>query len=526
VNPSAVGLDSHHQRAYDRRWWVMVVLCIALFMTVVDNLIVNVALPTLQHQLNASTTSLQWIVDAYSLVFAGLLLVGGGLGDRFGRKGALQLGLVLFVACSAVASQSTTTHSLIFWRGAMGIGASLVFPATLAIITNLFIDPTERAKAIGLWSAVSGMAVAFGPIAGGFLLRHFWWGSVFLVNVPVGLIAVVAGAFLVPTSKDPNAHRIDKLGFVLSTATVGSLVYTVIESPHWGWTSAQSLGRFAVVAVLLAAFVAWEMRVEHPLLDVKVFSNARFSAGAASIFTAFFCLFGFTFLVTQYFQFVRGYNTLSAGVHTLPFAIGAGVTAPFAARMALKFGTKRIVALGLVNMAIGLGLASRMNANTAYFGLVIVSMVIMANGLSFVTSPSTEAIMGSLSREKAGVGSAMNDTSREVGGTLGVAVSGSIFVSLYGPAVARGFKAIPHLVESLPAGLFGKAQESVYAAYAIADSPKVPTAVRPVLLNTVNNSFLDGFHLACIVGACMALAGAAMAWKFLPARAKDHASNL
>jgi hypothetical protein len=194
--------------------------------------------------------------------------------------------------------------------------------------------------------------------------------------------------------------------------------------------------------------------------------------------------------------------------------------------MALKFGTKRIVALGLVNMAIGLGLASRLDANTAYFGLVLISMVIMANGLSFVTSPSTEAIMGSLSREKAGVGSAMNDTSREVGGTLGVAVSGSIFVSLYGPAVAKGFKAIPHLVESLPAGLFGKAQESVYAAYAIAESPKVPSTVRPVLLTTVNNSFLNGFHLACIVGACMALAGAAMAWKFLPARAKDHASNL
>lgn len=526
VSSSAANFEARHSKAYERRWWVMLVLSVALFMTVVDNLIVNVALPTLQHQLNASTTSLQWIVDAYSLVFAGLLLVGGGLGDRFGRKGALQLGLVLFVLCSAIASHSTTTHSLIFWRGAMGVGAALVFPATLAIITNLFIDPIERAKAIGLWSAVSGMAVAFGPIAGGFLLRHFWWGSVFLINVPVGLVAVIAGAFLIPTSKDPNAHRIDKVGFLLSTATVGLLVYTVIESPHWGWRSIDSLGRFGIVAVLLSAFVWWESRHDEPLLDVTVFTNARFSAGAASIFVAFFCLFGFTFLVTQYFQFVRGYNTLSAGVHTLPFAIGAGVTAPFAARLALKFGTKRIVALGLVNMAIGLSIMSRQDAHAPYFGWVIVSMVIMANGLSFVTSPSTEAIMGSISREKAGVGSAMNDTSREVGGTLGVAVSGSIFVSLYGPSIARSFSNIPHLVENLPAGLFNKAQESVYAAYAIADSPKVPDAVRPALHAAVNNSFLTGFHRSSLVMACMALAGAVMAWKFLPARAKEHTSNL
>lgn len=511
-----------NEKAYERRWWVLVVLCISLFLVVMDNLIVNVALPTLQHELNASTTALQWIVDAYSLVFAGLLLVAGGLGDRFGRKGSLQMGLVLFAVCSTFGAFSSSTNSLIFWRGAMGVGAAFVFPATLAIITNLFLDPIERAKAIGLWSAVSGMAVAFGPIVGGFLLKHYWWGSVFLVNIPFVVIALVAGAFIIPKSKSPHAHALDYVGFLLSTITVGNLVYTVIESPHWGWGSGRSNIGFAVTVVALAIFVKWEMTREEPLLEVKVFKNARFSAAAAGITIAFFCLFGFTFLVTQYFQFVRGYDSLSAGIHTLPFAFGAGITAPFAARAALKYGTKRVVALGLLNMAIGLTIASRMDQNSAYFGPVIISMVIMANGLSLVTSPSTDAIMGALSKDKAGVGSAVNDMSREVGGTLGVAVSGSVFVSLYGPSIVRSFTKIPGLVKNLPAGVFEKTQESVYAAYAVASSDKLPAQLHPTVRDAVSSAFLDGFSRACIVTAVAALVGSLFALKFLPAHA-SHA---
>ena len=508
-----------NEKAYARRWWVMVVLCISLFLVVMDNLIVNVALPTLQHELNASTTALQWIVDSYSLVFAGLLLVAGGLGDRFGRKGSLQLGLVLFAICSTMGAFSNSTNTLIFWRGAMGVGAALVFPATLAIITNLFVDPIERAKAIGMWSAVSGMAVAFGPIVGGFLLKHYWWGSVFLVNIPFVVLALVAGAFIIPKSRSPHNHALDYVGFILSTITVSTLVYTVIESPHWGWGSARSNIGFAVASVALAIFVKWEMTREEPLLEVAVFKNARFSAASAGITIAFFCLFGFTFLVTQYFQFVRGYDSLSAGIHTLPFAFGAGITAPFAARAALKFGTKRVVALGLFNMALGLFLASRMDQNTPYFGLVIVSMVIMANGLSLVTSPSTDAIMGALSKDKAGVGSAVNDMSREVGGTLGVAVVGSVFVSLYGPSIVRSFNNIPGLVKNLPAGVFEKAQDSVYAAYAVAASDKLPKQLQGTVNDAVSHAFLDGFGRACVVTGIAALVGCAFALKFLPAHA-------
>ena len=394
-----------------------------------------------------------------------------------------------------------------------------MFPATLAIITNLFVDPIERAKAIGLWSAVSGMAVAFGPVVGGFMLEHFWWGSVFLINLPIVAISLIAGARLIPDSRNPDAHALDKVGFLLSVIAIGSLVFTVIESPHWGWGSQKSNLGFGIAVLTLIGFVLFESKKEAPLLEVTFFKSARFSAATGSIGIAFFCLFGFTFLVTQYFQFVRGYDTLSAGVHTIPFAVGAGVTAPLAARAALKFGTKRIVALGLFNMSLGLLIASRMDADSSYWGHVIIGMVLMANGLSFVTSPSTDAVMGSLPREKAGVGSAVNDISREVGGTLGVAVVGSVFVSLYTPQLVRSFEKIPGLIDGLNKTnpeLYPMAQDSVGAAFAI--SQQTPAALQPLVMNAVSDSFVHGFQTACLVGVGMALVGSIFALKFLPAR--------
>lgn len=515
-------LEHQHAKAYERRWWVLGILSTSVFLVVVDNLIVNVALPTLQRDLNATVTSLQWIVDAYSLVFACLLLAGGSIGDRFGRKRALQVGLVLFAVFSAIAAFSSSSSGLIVWRGAMGIGAALVFPATLAIITNLFTDRVERAKAIGLWSAVSGMAVAFGPVAGGFLLEHFWWGSVFLVNIPIVAVSLVIGHFLIPDSKEPERHPFDTVGLVLSIAAVGVLVFTVIESPRWGWGSAKSIIGFAVALAALASFVRYESRRRHPLLEVNFFRNARFSAATGSIGIAFFCLFGFTFLVTQYFQFVRGYDPLSSGVHTLPFAVGAGITAPIAARLALRWGTTRVVAAGLASMSVGFFIMSQVDADASYWGPVIISMLFMACGLSLVTSPSTEAVMGSLPREKAGVGSAMNDLSREVGGVLGVAVTGSVFLSLYSPRLVELFGQIPGLVPALPDGVLGQARESVGAAYSVGQlSPEV---VRPQVFSAVSESFMHGFGAACLFVSVAALVGSLAALRFLPARGVDHSS--
>ena len=500
-----------------RRWAILPVLCLSLFLVVMDNTIVNVALPTLSRELGATTSQLQWIVDAYSLVFAGLLLAFGSLGDRYGRKGALQVGLVLFGITSVLASLAGTAEQLIAARAAMGIGAALVFPATLAILTNVFTDPSERAKAIGAWSAVSGLAVALGPVTGGWLLEHFWWGSIFLVNIPIIAVALVLGQRLVPTTKDPDAGRLDPVGLVSSIAAVVLLVYTVIEAPKHGWTSGLTIGGFVLAGALLAAFVRWELHRTDPMLDVRVFRNARFSAASASVAIAFFGLFGFIFLITQYFQFVRGYSTLSAGLHTLPFAFAAAIGAPLAALLALRFGTKWVVAGGLASMSIGFFWASTLQADTSYWGVVVPQMVLLGAGLTLTTAPATEAILGSLPKEKAGVGSAVNDTTRELGGTLGVAAIGSVFSSLYGPELVRRLSGLP-----IPADALEAARSSVQAAAVVAE--QAPPAGRPIILDAATNAFLDGLSGGVRVAGVATVLGAIAAALFLPSRevSPDH----
>ncbi len=503
-----------------RRWAILAVLGLSVFLVVVDNTIVNVALPTLSRELDAGTSQLQWIVDSYSLVFAGLLLAFGSLGDRYGRKGALQIGLVLFGLTSVAAAFSGSATGLITARAAMGVGAALVFPATLAILTNVFTDPTERAKAIGVWSAISGLAVALGPLTGGYLLEHFWWGSIFLVNVPIVLTALVLGHRLVPTTKDPDAGRLDPLGLVLSISAIALLVYTVIEAPHRGWTDPVTIASFAVFAVLFVTFVLWERRRHDPMLDVTVFANPRFSAASFSVAVAFFGLFGFIFLITQYFQVIRGYSTLSAGLHTLPFAITAAVTAPIAARLALRFGSTKVVATGLASMAFGFAWASTLDVDTPYWGPIVLQMMFTAAGMTMTTAPSTEAILGSLPRHKAGVGSAVNDTTRELGGTLGVAVVGSVFSSLYGPKLLELLAGLPIPDEALDA-----AEGSVQAAVAVADM--APPAGRDIILDATRTAFLDGFSGGVRIAAAAAALGSISAMIFLPAsgRDMDHATT-
>lgn len=494
-----------------RRWLILAVLATSVFLVVVDNTIVNVALPRLSTDLGASTTELQWIVDAYSLVFAGLLLAGGALGDRLGRKGALQIGLIIFASMSTLGAFASSSGQLIAARGAMGVGAALVFPATLAILTNVFTDPTERAKAIGAWSAVSGAAVAFGPITGGLLLEHFWWGSVLLVNLPIVAVSLVAGAVLVPTSRDPEVSRFDIPGIILSISAIGLLVFTVIEGPHWGWNSARTFGGFLLAAVLITGFVLRELRTDHPMLDVRVFRIPRFSAAAGSIAVAFFALFGFIFLATQYFQFVRGYSTLSAGLHTLPFAIFAGTTAPFAARLAMRFGPRRVIATGLLSMTLGLVIASTLTTTTSYFGVVVWSMALMATGLSLVTSPATEAVMSSLPKEKAGAGAAVNDTTRELGGTLGVAVVGSVFASAYAPKIGEFLGRLP-----VPAEAVEAARDSVAAAIVVAG--RAPQEAQASIAAAAGSAFMDGMSVGCLVAAGVTLIGAISAFLLLPDR--------
>ena len=319
---------------HSRRWLILAVLCLSVFLALIDNTIVNVALPSISRELRVSTSDLQWIVDAYSLMFAALLLVGGSLGDRYGRKGALQFGLMGFGAFSILAGLSGNIDLLIVARGLMGVSAALIFPATLAILTDVFTDAKERATAVGIWTAITGLGVALGPITGGLLLEHFSWSSIFFATVPIAGTAFVLGTWLLPTSSDAASPRIDLVGFLLSITGVAALVYTTIEAPTWGWSAPITVAGYVAAAVVLTAFTVWERRVAEPMIDVELFRNIRFSAASFSIMAAFFGLFGFIFMMTQYFQLVHGYSPLSAGVHTLPFAVGRNSSVAVASPLA------------------------------------------------------------------------------------------------------------------------------------------------------------------------------------------------
>jgi EmrB/QacA subfamily drug resistance transporter len=498
-------------RIHARRWLTLSVLCVSLLVIVLDNTIVNVALPTLVRDLGTSITDLQWVVDAYTLVFAGLLLTMGSLGDRFGRQGALTAGLVIFGLGSATAAFAGGVTPLIAARGVMGVGAALIMPATLSILINVFTDTRERALAIGIWSAVAGLAVALGPVTGGFLLEHFWWGSVFLVNVPIVIAALVAGRFLVPTSRNPHQPPIDWIGALLSIAGLGALVASIIEAPTQGWTDPLILAGFAVALLGLAGFVAWEIHTPEPMLDVRFFTNPRFTAASLTISITFFALFGFIFLATQYLQFVLGYSALQAGLRTLPFAIAMMGVAPLSSKLVERFGTKRIVVLGMLVFASGLAVASTSSVTSGY-GRVGLAMVLMGAGMGFASPPATESIMGALPKEHAGVGSAVNDTSREVGGALGVAVLGSLLTSLYTSQLNAKLPAF------VPDRVRQAADSSVGAAIEV--SQRLGKVGAP-LADLAREAFVYAMVRGALVTAAVAVLGAVLAWRFLPARAVD-----
>lgn len=355
------------ERGYERRWWVLLVLCVSLMVITLDNTILNVALPTLVRDLHASNSQLQWMVDSYTLVFAGLLLTTGSLGDRFGRRGALQLGLAIFGAGSLLSSLAGSPEQLIATRALMGVGGAFIMPSTLSILTNTF-PANERGRAIGIWAGISGVGIALGPLAGGFLLEHFYWGSVFLVNVPITVVAIVAGRMLVPTSKDPAAPRLDLPGAALSIAGLTALLYAIIEAPQDGWTSPKILVSFAVAALLLVGFVVRELNTDQPMLDVSFFKNPRFTAASGAISLVFFALYGSTFLFTQYFQFVLGYSAVATGVKLLPMALTIMLVAPLSARFVERLGSKVVVFSGLLLVALGLmamAAVSRVDSTTS-----------------------------------------------------------------------------------------------------------------------------------------------------------------
>ena len=346
VEPDAlVGSD-----VYARRWYILAVLCLALLIVGIDGTIVNVALPSFVRELGATTSQLQWISDAYTLAFASLLLTAGSLGDRFGRRGSLVLGLIVFGLGSLASGFAGSANALIVTRAVQGIGAAFIMPATLSILTNVF-DSTERGKAIGIWAGVSGLGVAIGPVTGGWLLDHYWWGSIFMVNIPIVVAAVAATVLIVPTSRDPAGAHIDVVGTVLSIGALVTLLFAIIEGPSHGWTSPTIVTAFVIGAVLLGMFVAWELHVPEPMLDVSFFANPRFSAASVAVTFVFFALFGSLFFLTQYMQFVLGFSPLEAGVRVIPVAVALMIAAPLSSVLVARFGSKIMVTSGLVIVA-------------------------------------------------------------------------------------------------------------------------------------------------------------------------------
>lgn len=484
----------------------LAVICLGVFVISVDATIVNVALPTLSRELGADTAQLQWIVDAYTLVMSGLLLSAGSLSDRYGRRGWLNSGLALFALTSAVAAQANSADQLIAARAAMGVGAAVIFPTTLGLITNIFTDPVPRAKAIGLWAAMVGVGVAVGPISGGWLLEHFWWGSIFMVNIPVAALAIIGATLFVPSSRDPAAPRVDVPGLTLSAIGITMLVYTVIEAPTWGWTDGRTMAGFSFAAIFLVAFARWERRSTHPMLDVSVFLNRRFSGGSLAVTAGFLTLFGFIFVITQYFQFIKDYTAFQAGVRLLPVAASIALASILGPRLVERIGTTAVVATGLAVFAAGLAWASTADGATPY-AQIATQMLLLGGGLGLTFSPATEAIMGSLSADKAGVGSAVNDTTRELGGTLGVAIAGSIFASVYSG----------HLGASALTGLPADAmRHSMALAHTVIQH--LPAQQAGHVRAAVDRAFLDGLRVSSLVCAGIALGAAIVVGWLLPAR--------
>jgi EmrB/QacA subfamily drug resistance transporter len=493
-----------------RRWGILAVLCISLLVVSLDSTILNVAVPDIIRSLRASTSDLQWAIDAYAVVFAGLLLVLGSLGDRVGRKWVLLVGELVFGLGSAGSALSTSPDQLIAARAFMGIGAAAIMPSTLSILINVFTEADERARAIGIWSGTTGLGVAVGPVLGGWLLAHFWWGSVFFINVPICAAGLALGMWLVPNSRDVHAKHADVVGAVLSTSGMGLLLWGIIEAPTRSWSSPLVLGAAAGGLFVLASFVAWERRTDHPMLQLALFRSRRFSAAMGAMCLVMFALMGGLFLLTQLLQFEFGYSAFGAGMRIAPIALILVVVAPLSPRLDRRFGTKPVVFTGMALMAAGFGLLSSTSVHGTYLD-TFPALALMGLGVGLAFAPATEAVMGAVPLAEAGVGSATNSAALQVGGATGVAVLGSLLNARYRgnltPILAG--RAMPSEVHSLILGSLGGALAVAHA---------VGGALGPVLASTARLAFVNGMDLAVVVAALVVGAAAFVVVAALPDR--------
>jgi EmrB/QacA subfamily drug resistance transporter len=495
-------------REYKRRWWTLVVIALSVLIVIIDSSIVNVALPTLQRELDATGSELQWIINAYILAFAAMMLTMGTLGDRLGRARMLQAGIVLFAGASLAAAFSNSAVQLIIWRTIMGIGGAMILPATLAIITNVF-PVEERGKAIGVWAGLNGIGVALGPIVGGLLIESWDWSSIFLINLPIAAVALVAGWFLVPDSKNPNPKRLDIPGTTLSAVSLSGLIFGLIKGGDWGWTDPAIIGSLAGSAALMAIFILWERYTDHSMLEIGFFRNPRFSAGVGAVSLVALSQIGITFGLTLYMQFVQGYSALDTGIRFVPLAVGIIAGAGSSHVMVVRLGTTRVITVGFIGTTVLVGLASMWQINTAFWQL---GAIFFGWGffLGYIAAPAADAIMGGLPEARAGIGSAMNSVSRMVAGAIGIATLGTALNNIYSSSFSKAISEFP----GLPPEVVGAASDSVGVAITIAE--KLPVEAGTIIAQTARESFMDGWQIMAFISCAISVLAAIFVIRFMP----------
>lgn len=493
-----------------RRGVILAVLCVSLLVVSLDTTVLNVALPAILRGLSASSSELQWIVDAYAVVLAGLLLVAGSLGDRWGRKWVFVTGLIVFGAGSAASAFAGSPDQLIAARAFMGIGGAGIMPSTLSLLTNVFPGEAERQRAIGIWSGTTGLGIALGPIVGGWLLSHFWWGSVFLLNVPITIIGCLAALWLVPNSKNPSAPRPDPIGALLSIVGMSLLLWGIIEAPNRGWTSALVIGAIAGAVCTLGLFFVWERRCPHPMLNVALFRQRRFSVAIATMAMLIFTLMGALFLLTQYLQFSLGYTALQTGIRIMPIAAVLLVSAPSSTWLVRRTNTKVVVFAGMACTAVGFLLLAWTSVHSTYLD-TLPALLLLGIGTGLAFAPSTDAVMGSLAPLETGVGAATNAAALQTGGALGVGVLGSLLNTRYagGLRSSLGHYRIPTSVLHVITGSLGGA---------LAVAQHVGGTLGAELAFVSRQSFVNGMDLSVTVGAAIAGVSALAVLALLPAR--------
>ena len=502
-----------HETNYpDNRWMILGVMSLSLVIVMLNNVTLNVALPELSKDLKADNSQLQWIMDSYALVFGGTLLLMGALGDRFGRKGALQIGLVI-VACASVwtALYAETSNQVIFARAAMGLGAALVMPSTLSVVLVVF-PPGERGKAIGIWAAMAGIGAPIGLLVGGWAVENYDWQMVFLINAPVIVVALILGAILVPRSKDATGKPLDWLGAFLSVVALGSLLYGIIEGPSLGWGDQNVLLAFVTFFITGVAFVQWQLKCEYPLLPMEFFSQRQYSIGLMAIALAMFVMFSFMFMQMLHFQLVRGLSPLEAAIRFFPLPLGLMPAAANSDKFVAKFGRRKVITFGLCLVAAGMMLFALVDRSTAY-AQIAVTFALLGLGMGLTMAPSTTAIMEAIPHNKAGVGSATNDASREIGGALGIAIGGSILNQIYQSALVipeslMAYKDV--LMNSFPSAMRIGAENGADGA---------------LLIVSAQDAFVEGMVGSCYITAAVAILAAIIVWTMMPDEQPQETSS-